>query len=156
MTHIKRYAGAASAAVLLTLSLSACGDDEGGSSEEDVSVGDSPDDASAEDFCEAYNATSDLEADASAAEKADEAHEQANELLEVGTPEDIDDDSREGFEILVGAVAEISEEGVEEFENAETEEAFKEAIGASDADYEKVTAFLTYAQTTCSETETPE
>jgi hypothetical protein len=141
MSSIKRFAGAGSAAVLLALSLSACGD----------SASDAPDDASVEDFCKAYNATSSSDEDASDSDKVDEAHEQAEKLIEVGTPEDISDDAREGFEILVDAVADIEEDDVDNINNAESEDAFRDAIGASEDDFEKVVAFLTYAGETCAE-----
>jgi hypothetical protein len=140
---IKRYAAASSAAVLLALSLTACGDDAGGA----------PSDASEKEFCEAYNQESDLGEDASAEEEVDEAHQMADKLKEVGTPEGISDDEREGFEILVDAVADINEDDIENFTNAESEDDFKDALGASDEDYDKVNAFLSYAQTTCAETE---
>lgn len=139
MSNIKRAAGAAGAAVLLALSLSACGD----------SASDAPDDASTDDFCGAYNATTSTEEDASDSDKVDEAHEQAEKLIEVGTPEDISDDAREGFEILVDAVADIGEDDVDNITNAESQDAFREAIGASEDDFEKVIAFLTYANETC-------
>ena len=138
---LKRLAAAASTAVVLALSLSACGDDAGGA----------PDDAKAEDFCKAYNSESEVGEDASAEEQADEAHKQAEEMIEVGTPEDIDEDAREGFEFLVDAIADIDEDDVEKFSSAEGEDDFKDAIGASDDDYKKVTAFLEYATTTCQE-----
>jgi len=141
MSSIKRYVGAASATVLLAFSLSACGD----------SASDAPSDASADDFCEAYNATSSTDEDASDSEKVDEAHDQADKLIEVGTPEDIDDDAREGFEILVDAVADIEEDDVDNINNAESEEDFRDAIGASEDDFEKVVAFLTYAGEACAE-----
>lgn len=142
MSPIKRYVGAASATVLLALSLSACGGD---------SASDAPDDASAKEFCEAYNATNSTDEDSSDSEKVDEAHDQAEKLIEVGTPEDIDDDSREGFEILVDAVAEIEEDDVDNINNAESEEDFRDAIGASEDDFKKVVAFLTYAAEACAE-----
>ena len=140
MSPIKRYVGAASATVLLAFSLSACGGD---------SASDAPDDASVDDFCEAYNATSSTDEDSSDSEKVDEAHDQAEKLIEVGTPDDIDGDAREGFEILVDAVADIDEGDVDNITNAESEDAFRDAIGASEDDFEKVIAFLTYAGETC-------
>ncbi len=141
MSPIKRFAGAASAAVLLGFSLTACG---GGAS-------DAPDDASTEDFCKAYNQTSDLDADASAEDQADEAKEQAEEIIDVGTPEDISDEEREGFEIFVDAIKDLDADDVEKFTGAESEDDFKDALGASDDDYKKITAFLTYASTACAE-----
>ena len=43
---------------------------------------------------------------------------------------------------------------MENFTNAADEDAFKDALGASDDDYEKITAFLTYAASACSEAPT--
>jgi len=141
MSPIKRYAAAASTAVLLGFSLIACGD----------SASDAPDDASKEAFCKAYNATNETDEDSSTEDQVEEAHDQADKLIEVGTPEDIDDDSREGFEILVDAVADIEEDDVDNITNAEGEDEFRDAIGASEDDFKKVVAFLTYAGTTCAE-----
>ena len=144
MTPLKRYLGTGSAAVLLAFSLTACG---GGAS-------DAPDDASAEDFCKAYNQTSDLDADASAEDQADEAKEQAEEIIDVGTPEDISNDEREGFEIFVDAIKDLDADDVEKFTGAENEDDFKDALGASDDDYKKIAAFLAYASAACAEAPT--
>jgi hypothetical protein len=141
MTSIKRFAAASSSAVLLAFSLTACG---GGAS-------DAPDDASKDDFCKAYNATSDLGDDASAEDQVEEAQDQAEKIIDVGTPEGISDDEREGFEFFVDAVKDINEDDVEKFTKAESEDEFKDAIGASDDDFKKVTAFLQYAVETCAE-----
>jgi predicted lipid-binding transport protein (Tim44 family) len=140
---VTRYLGALGAAALLALSLSACGDDEESTA--------APDDASVEEFCDAYNTQSDLDEDASAEEQVDEAHDMADKLKDVGTPEDIDDDAREGFEILVNAVGDMDADDVESFTDASDAESFRKAIGASEEDLEKVTAFLTYVSTACSE-----
>jgi len=137
-----RYLGAVGAATLLGLSLSACGDDDASAA---------PEDASVEEFCDAYNAQSDLDEDASNDEKADEAHEMADKLKDVGTPKDIDDDAREGFEILIDAVGDMDADDIDKFSNASDEEEFRKAIGASKDDVEKVSAFLTYVSSACSE-----
>ena len=139
MTPIKRLAGTGGAAVLLALSLTACG---GGAS-------DAPDDASAKEFCEAYNASSDLGEDASAEDQVEEAKDQADKIIDVGTPKDISDDEREGFEIFVDAIKDLDEDDVKKFSDAGSEDDFKDALGASDDDFKKVTAFLTYAAETC-------
>ena len=144
MTSIKRLAGTAGAGVLLAFSLTACG---GGAS-------DAPDDASKEDFCDAYNSSSDLGEDASAEEQVEAAKDQADKIIDVGTPEDMSDDEREGFEIFTDAVKDINEDDIEKFTNAESEDDFQDALGASDDDFKKVTAFLTYAGTTCADAPT--
>jgi hypothetical protein len=141
MTSIKRLAGTAGAGVLLAFSLTACG---GGAS-------DAPDDASKEDFCDAYNSSSDLGEDASAEEQVEAAKDQADKIIDVGTPEDMSDDEREGFEIFTDAIKDVDEDDIDKFTEAGSEDEFQDALGTSDDDFEKVTAFLTYTSTTCSE-----
>jgi hypothetical protein len=67
---IKRYLGAASAAALLALSLSACGGD-------DV---DAPEDASESEFCDTFNSQSDIGAEDSADDQADAAQKVGEKL----------------------------------------------------------------------------
>jgi hypothetical protein len=141
MKLIKRCAAAGTTAVLLALSLTACGGDD---------ASDAPDDASVKDFCEAFNDEGDLDEDASAEEQVDAAKEQADKVIEVGTPEDMSDEEREGFEIFVDAIKDLDEDAVKDFEAAEDEGAYKDALGVDDDEFEKVTAFLTYASETCS------
>lgn len=108
--------GAAVGAVLLALgALGACGDSDDASSN-DGSAEDSgdgeflglngpPEDASQEDFCAVA-----LEAPG---DDVDAIHDWAAEMAEVGTPEDIPDDAREGFELLVDTAKDISEEDLD-------------------------------------------
>lgn len=139
MSPIKRYAGAASAAVLLAFSLTACGG--------------APTDASSEDFCKAYNGqTEALEAidpegspESQAGDLVDALKDYAEKLDEVGTPENISDEAREGFEITVEELGDLDADDVQkaiEDGNAEFAEVSKD-------DEEKAAAFDEYASKEC-------
>ena len=118
MTRIKRPAAAVGAAALLAFSLTACGG--------------APTDASEEDFCEAV-----LEQPGN---DADSIHDWADELEEVGTPEDIPDDAREGFELLVDTAKDVDDDDLDD-------ENFADEF--SDDDQEKFTAYSAYLAETC-------
>lgn len=94
--------------------------------------GGSPDDASKADFCAAVDAVLDFD-------DFDEAHDAYQELNDVGTPKDIGDDAREGFEISVDAVLDADDED-------EAREAYED-LGKDDK--EQVEAFNDYAEETC-------
>ena len=140
MTPIKRPLALASAAVLLGLSLSACGG--------------APSDASVEDFCKAQNDSAKGEELFKAFgekdwDKAEDLlKEQADEVEEVGTPEDIPDDAREGFEIQIDAVKDISADDIQKAVEDQNDP-FEETV--SDDDTDKVEAFEKYESETCSE-----
>jgi hypothetical protein len=131
--NIKRYAAASSAAVLLALSLSACGGV------------DAPEDASQEAFCEAFNSQAEVGEKESAEDQVDVAHDIGDKLEEVGTPDDISDDARKGFEEYVEALKDINEDDVKELSDASEDEA-AEALGI---DKDAFTAFFEYAFKTC-------
>ena len=89
-----------SGALLLALSMSACVDDGSGA----------PSDASVENFCDSYFAMfsggmDDIDPQASTREQgramAEALRSWAAEMDEVGTPEDMSDEAREGFELTV-------------------------------------------------------
>src|SRR5690606_28582327 len=96
MTRLKRPLASAGAATLLALALTACG-------------GGAPSDASVDDYCDAVRNTTNQEDFFKAVEDedwdklADLIEDQAKELEEVGTPDDISDEEREGFEIQLDA-----------------------------------------------------
>lgn len=138
MTPIKRPLAAAGAAALLALSLSACGG--------------APADASVEDFCKVTQDEASQEEFVKAVqdedwEKIEELiKDQADEVEEVGTPEDISDDAREGFEIQLDAAKGISADDLEK--------AFKDDEDPFEADLssdekEKVEAYTEYENETC-------
>ncbi len=139
MSPIKRYAGAASAAVLMTFSLAACGG--------------APTDASSEDFCEAYNGqTKALEAidpegspESQAEDLVDALKDYAEKLEEVGTPENISDEAREGFEITVEELGDLDAGDVQKA----IEDQSGEFAEVSKDDEEKAAAFDEYASKEC-------
>ena len=95
------------------------GDSGGGDSDSGggaPSSSDAPTDASVEDFCSTFEATSMISGD-----------DAAVQLAETGTPSDIPDDARAGFEFLID-----HPEGGEEVINNED-----------------VTAYVTYGSKTC-------
>lgn len=134
MTRIKRPAVAAGAAVLLALSLSACGG--------------APTDASQDDFCEAYNdnalngdiAEDDFDAQAEA------LNDYSDKLEETGTPEDISDEARNGFEVVVEAFGDISSD---DLDGDDTQKALEDKYAD---DQDDVEAFFEYANEQCGET----
>ena len=120
------------AAVLLALSLSACSG--------------APTDASKTEFCATASDRSWAE------ELGDEPDGEAivdgleswgSDLEEVGTPEGIPDDAREGFDITVDYLDDLD---ADDFDNLEDVDP---ADDLSDDDQEKVEAFDAYVATTC-------
>ena len=100
--------GCLALATTLGASLSACSGDDGGSGAS------APDDASLEEFCSAFNdlfddvlskAASD---DSAAAVRA--LKDWAAEIGEVGTPEDMPAEARNGFEVFVDQARELDED----------------------------------------------
>ena len=106
-------------AVLLAVSAAGCGGDDDGESGGDQHRGsDAPRNASVEDFCATFEETS-LISGADAAKR----------LAETGTPADIPDDARRGFEYLID-----HPEG-----------------GQAVATNEDVAAYVTYGSKTCAD-----
>jgi len=125
MTPIRRRVAAVSAPVLLALSLTACGG--GGSG--------APDDASAEDFCATFLEISTVEDGA-------DIKDFGEKLEEVGTPEDINEDERAGFEVFVEALSEVDDDAsIDDIEEPDI----------SEEDDANGDAFLEYASTTCAD-----
>lgn len=62
--------------------------------------GSAPTDASKEDFCEAYGAIGDLDQDST----GEDLQDYGKELEDVGTPDDMSDEERNGFEVYVDAL----------------------------------------------------
>lgn len=142
MTSIKRPVAAAGAAVLLALSLTACG-------------GGAPADASKEDYCKAVGDAGSEEFGKAITDKdydkaVDLIKESAEKIEEVGTPEDISDEEREGFEIQLDAVKGLSGDDLKEaFEAEEGEDPFEADLSKDEK--EKVEAYNKYETETCSE-----
>lgn len=103
-----------------------------------VGCGGSPDDASKADFCDAVDAVLDFD-------DFGEAQDAYNELKDVGTPKDIGDDAREGFEISVDAVLDADDKD-------EVRAAYDDL---GDDEKEQVEAFNEYADETCAGEQAP-
>lgn len=95
-----KHALIAASLVLVAGATAGCGGGDGGSA---------PDNASTEEFCDSY--TSMLESMMKMSPDSDQAvtalKDWGEKLEETGTPEDIPDEAREGFEVIVGALAEL-------------------------------------------------
>ncbi len=132
MTRIKRPAAAAGAAVLLAFSLTGCGG--------------APTDASDKDFCDAFGNVFEpllsVSGDEPTEDQWDEFKDATGEFEDVGTPDDISDEEREGFEVFVAAVADADYDDVKDAEG-------DEFPGVDEDDNEKVTKFFSYATETC-------
>lgn len=107
--------------------------------------GDPPTDASKAEFCETFNSLVDdvLEAGVDDPAAAVEAvKEWAGDIEEVGTPEEMPDDARRGFELFVEHAADLDEDmGIEDLQN----------LGGdlSEDDQADGEAFTTWTQDNC-------
>ena len=154
---LKRALATGAAIVIAGFSLTACGDDDGGdngggSGNGGGDAADAPDNASTEEFCKVFTEmTEDLDGGGSAEEQADAAHELADKLSEVGTPEEADESQRNGFELYVDFLAEVDADDIEKFEEADQNDpdAFADTLGLDEEEVADVTAFFTLAATTC-------
>jgi hypothetical protein len=135
MIRIKRPAAVVGATVLLSFSLTACGGP--------------PTDASEKDYCDAIGDDSyfnDLGEDADEQDYVDALQEFADAVKEVGTPEDIPDDAREGFEIQLDVIDDLKADDID----LEGDENPLESE-LSDDEKKKVDAYTEYENETCSE-----
>jgi hypothetical protein len=131
-----------SAILLVGAVTTACGGSGGGA----------PADASKDDFCKAQSSLfTDLDLDLtdpeaalpSEKEMADAMHSWADKMEKVGTPENISDEAREGFEETIKAAGDISEADLKSPDlNALENDMSKDA-------QKKVEAFTTYVNDTC-------
>jgi len=121
------------AAVLLALALGACGG--------------APTDASKTEFCAAttdQSWTDALDTDSDGGDIADALQEWGDQLSEVGTPEGISDDAREGFELTVDYLRHVDSDDFDDLDDAAPTNG-----DLTDDEQEKVTAFDEYVSTTC-------
>lgn len=144
MTPIKRRVAAATAPLLLALSLTACGGSD---------ADDAPESASKEDFCEVYRDEPDESADLeskSVDEQVDYAidylRDATDRLKDVGTPEDIPDDAREGYELYLDVIDDLSDDELKDVLTA-GDDPFRDAF--SDDEQEKADAFDDWANDYC-------
>ena len=94
-----------------------------------------PDDASEEEFCDAFGKLGTSGTD------FDKNMDAFKDLEDTGTPDDIPDDAREGFEIVIDTADEADNQ----------EDAAKAFEDLSQADEKKVTSFFTYTIKKCSD-----
>jgi hypothetical protein len=102
-----------------------------------TACGGAPDDASKADFCKAVEA-----APSDDKPSQDDVDEWVDELNDTGTPDDIDDDERNGFEVLVEA---LEDTDVDEIDDNSR---FEDIVEDSD-DRKDVEAFFEYYAKTC-------
>ncbi|HEY3013982.1 MAG TPA: hypothetical protein VGJ41_02670 [Nocardioides sp.] len=96
--------------------------------------GSAPKDASVDDFCQEYTHSEDNESGEDAAKR----------LEDVGTPKDMPDDARHGFEVIIKLAK--KDDG-----DMSDEDKQKEYDDLSDDDKDDVDAFLSYASEKCAD-----
>jgi hypothetical protein len=116
----------------------ACGDDGGRGDATGA-----PDDASKDDFCQVIE---ELPGDGDPSQ--DDVDEWADKLADTGTPEDIDDDARHGFEVLVAAIEDTDVDDIGE------DSTFDDVVKDAD-DRVDVSKFVAYFTSECSGLDLP-
>lgn len=137
------------AAVVVVLLVVLGGSDD--SDKEQPAASSAPEDASVDDFCTAFSQVDPTDEESSDAELVDGAKETATRLREVGTPADIGETERAGFEAYVDALTLIDTAQVKALRTATTQDQFFAAIRLDPTESADVLAFATWASTTCSE-----
>ena len=171
MRSLKRPLAATGAAVLLVLSLAACGDDgdeksgDDKSTEATESTNDDASsdataaeestsgtaDASTEDFCggveDIVEVSGDLEGEEPNEAEWEEIQEAYADLGEIGPPDDIPAEEREGFDVVIEAITTLS------YDDAKAafgdEDSSDDIPGVSPADNAKAEKFFAWAATAC-------
>jgi len=105
---MKKMTALAISLLLVGFGTTACGGD---------SAADAPKDASVEDFCAALNGLDDDTDDSKVADHLDD-------MKRVGTPADIPDDARKGFEFLIDKASELDDKDEQLVDRADFESAF--------------------------------
>ncbi len=138
---MKRALAAASLVLLAGTGAGCGGDDDGGGD-----GGGAPSDASVDDFCGTFNdfyaEVEELGEGAADEELVAALKDTGEELEEVGTPEDISDDARAGFEATVEAIGDLPDDATEE-DIASLEDDYSEQVKA------QVDEFGSYLNDTC-------
>jgi hypothetical protein len=95
--------------------LAGCGDDGG---DDAGNAADAPKNATVEEFCQPfvdmYNDVTDKGADISDADAVAIAKDTADKLREAGTPEDMPEDARKGWELVIEKLSELDEDATKE------------------------------------------
>lgn len=132
-----RRALAATSLAMMAMFLTACGDDGGGGG--GGSAGGAPTGADKSEFCDAM-------ADVPSGDEpsVSDAHDWADKLIDVGTPDGISDDERNGFEVFVNAVKDADEKDLSG--DSQLEDVVKDSDDVAD-----VQAFFSWYGQTCAE-----
>ncbi|GGO73506.1 hypothetical protein GCM10012276_19280 [Nocardioides deserti] len=144
-TRTLRRAVATTSLLLLAPFAAACG---GGDDDE---AGSAPQDASSEDFCEAYTSIFDSLLAAPTDSGQGEQEEAAVDALkkwsermrDVGTPEDLPEDARKGFELVLDEASDIDD--VSDLDDLEDSQDY------SDAEQEQAQALNTWITENCAD-----
>lgn len=106
-----------------------------------------PTDASVEDFCKVFDdfntAATDLGEDAETADRIKAIKDVGKDLEEVGTPEDISDEARAGFEVTIEAIADLPDDASED----EVDKYIEDSL--TDEEQKQSEAFDEYVSETC-------
>ena len=140
--HVRKHALLVSSLVLVAGATAGCGGSSGGSA---------PESASTKDFCDSY--TSVLKQfrgkQPSRQEAVQGMKDWADSLRETGTPKDIPDDARHGFEVVVDTI-----KGLDDNASESDVEHLDKDLSKSEQDDAK--AFGSYAVKTCGDALSPE
>lgn len=113
-----------------------------------TACGGAPTDASTKDFCAAITkigeASVGVDSESPTEDQIKAVKEAFADFEEVGTPEDISDDAREGFELIVESIADIDDD-------ATAEELDKAGEDFSGDEEKKTDAFSEYVGETCTD-----
>ncbi|MBM9458714.1 hypothetical protein JK386_02255 [Nocardioides sp. zg-536] len=139
MTSLKRPFAVLGATALLSLGLTACGG--------------YPTDASAKDFCgsvqDVFDATIAVEGEEPTKKEWEKIQKAYEDLGETGTPKNIGEDEREGFEVVVDAITDLDyDEAKKSFGDEDGEDGIP---GVSKDDDKKADKFFEYLTTECSD-----
>ncbi|GAA1508265.1 hypothetical protein [Nocardioides humi] len=140
MTPIKRPLAAAGVAALLGLTLTACG-------------GSYPADASTKDFCggvqDVLTATTSVAGEEPTEDEWEDLQDAYEDLGEIGTPKEIGDDERNGFEVIVDTITDLDyDEAKKSFGDKDGSDAIP---GVSKDDEKDADAFFEYVEKTCAD-----
>lgn len=142
MLNLRR--AAATSTLLLLAPLAACGGGDGGGD-----AGSAPENASTDEFCTSYNSLYESLMSASPGEGGDQQgaaiqalRDWTEKMRDTGTPDDMPEDARQGFELILDTASDIEADAtMEDLQNLGDD--------LSDSEREQTEAFTTWAQEEC-------
>ncbi|MBS46014.1 MAG: hypothetical protein CMH83_23130 [Nocardioides sp.] len=143
----RRAAGPlAAGAVALALVLAGCA---GTPDPVDATV--APSDATSQDFCAAYDLGlgEDNPTDAPVETLVDALRASGVALADAGTPDDVPEPARAGFEVYAAAISAVSADQVRALRTADTPRTRARALGLGAGDAARYRAFARYVAATC-------